>query len=87
MTRNGLILALDQGTTSSRAVLFDGEGAALASAQQELPQIFPAPGLVEHDAGQIWRDTLATARAAWRKAASARRRSRVSASPTSGKPP
>ncbi|MDP6872823.1 MAG: glycerol kinase GlpK [Alphaproteobacteria bacterium] len=63
MTQNGLILALDQGTTSSRAILFDRNGAALANAQQELPQIFPAPGLVEHDAEQIWRDTLATARA------------------------
>jgi glycerol kinase len=58
------ILALDQGTTSSRAILFDHHGVARAASQRELPQIFPAPGLVEHDAMVIWRDTLATARAA-----------------------
>lgn len=64
MSADGYLLALDQGTTSSRAILFDGGGVARASAQRELPQIFPGPGLVEHDAGQIWRDTLATAQAA-----------------------
>ncbi|MBT3260247.1 MAG: glycerol kinase, partial [Deltaproteobacteria bacterium] len=64
MSLNDFVLALDQGTTSSRAILFDHAGVARASAQQELPQIFPAPGLVEHDAMVIWRDTLATARAA-----------------------
>ncbi len=64
MSLNDFVLALDQGTTSSRAILFDQEGVAQASAQQELPQIFPRPGLVEHDAMQIWRDTLATARGA-----------------------
>jgi glycerol kinase len=69
MSPNDFILALDQGTTSSRAIVFDGTGTARASAQQELPQIFPAPGLVEHDAMQIWRDTLATARAALAEAA------------------
>jgi glycerol kinase len=58
------ILALDQGTTSSRAILFDDQGRPRATAQRELPQIFPRPGLVEHDAEQIWRDTVATARAA-----------------------
>jgi glycerol kinase len=63
MSATGYLLALDQGTTSSRAILFNGAGIALASAQQELPQIFPGPGLVEHDAGQIWRDSLAAARA------------------------
>lgn len=50
----GYILALDQGTTSSRAVLFDHEGNVLGMAQKEFPQIFPSPGWVEHDAGQIW---------------------------------
>jgi glycerol kinase len=64
MSTDRYLLALDQGTTSSRAILFDSGGTARASAQRELPQIFPEPGLVEHDAGQIWRDTLATARAA-----------------------
>jgi len=50
----GYILALDQGTTSSRAVLFDHDGNVLGMAQKEFPQIFPSPGWVEHDAGQIW---------------------------------
>ncbi len=68
MSADEFVLALDQGTTSSRAILFDGQGVARASAQQELPQIFPRPGLVEHDAMQIWRDTLATARAAMEEA-------------------
>ena len=58
------ILALDQGTTSSRAMLFDQQGRPMASAQQEFPQIFPAPGLVEHDPEAIWQSQLATARAA-----------------------
>ena len=64
MSAGEFILALDQGTTSSRAILFDDKGVPRASAQRELPQIFPAPGLVEHDARQIWRDSLETARAA-----------------------
>src|SRR5690349_16435220 len=49
-----LILAVDQGTTSSRALLFDGQGRALAMAQQEFTQHFPQPGWVEHDALEIW---------------------------------
>ncbi len=48
------ILALDQGTTSSRAIVFDASGAILGSAQQEFRQIFPQPGWVEHDATEIW---------------------------------
>jgi len=48
------ILALDQGTTSSRAVLFHHDGAPVAMAQQEFPQYFPKPGWVEHDGLQIW---------------------------------
>ena len=51
---SGLVLALDQGTTSSRAILFDGEGAPLGVAQKELTQGYPRPGWVEHDAGEIW---------------------------------
>jgi glycerol kinase len=58
------ILALDQGTTSSRAILFDHGGRAAAAAQQEFPQIFPQPGHVEHDPEDIWRTQLDTARAA-----------------------
>ena len=49
------ILALDQGTTSSRAIAFGHDGRILASAQQEFRQIFPQPGWVEHDADEIWR--------------------------------
>ena len=48
------ILALDQGTTSSRAILFDQEGRIIASAQKEFTQIFPSPGWVEHDPMEIW---------------------------------
>jgi len=48
------VLALDQGTTSSRAILFDREGIIRASAQREFRQIFPQPGWVEHDALEIW---------------------------------
>ena len=51
---SGLVLALDQGTTSSRAILFDGAGAALGVAQKEFTQGYPKPGWVEHDANEIW---------------------------------
>lgn len=62
------ILALDQGTTSSRAIVFDEDGRILAVAQKEFPQYFPQPGWVEHDAEEIWSSQLAVARAALRKA-------------------
>ncbi|MFC4160307.1 glycerol kinase GlpK [Chitinimonas lacunae] len=52
------ILAIDQGTTSSRAMLFDRAGQVLARAQRELTQHYPQDGWVEHDAEQIWQDTL-----------------------------
>src|SRR5262245_1837261 len=55
------ILALDQGTTSSRAIVFDNAGSVVASAQQEFRQIFPKPGWVEHDANEIWATQLSTA--------------------------
>ena len=55
------ILALDQGTTSSRAMLFDHTGTVAATAQAELKQIFPQPGWVEHDALDIWKSQLKTA--------------------------
>jgi glycerol kinase len=48
------LLAIDQGTTSSRAILFNRQGLLVASAQEEFPQYFPQPGWVEHDASQIW---------------------------------
>ena len=56
------ILALDQGTTSSRAILFDREGRMHGIAQQEFRQLFPQPGWVEHDAGEIWQSQLSVAR-------------------------
>lgn len=56
------LLAIDQGTTSSRAVVFDHAGHKLGTAQRELPQGFPQPGWVEHDAERIWNDTLACCR-------------------------
>jgi glycerol kinase len=51
---NSYILALDQGTTSSRAVLFDQDGRLIRQAQRELPQHYPQPGWVEHDPQEIW---------------------------------
>jgi glycerol kinase len=62
------ILALDQGTTSSRAIVFDVEGHLRAVAQKEFRQIFPRAGWVEHDAEEIWTTQLATARQAMSKA-------------------
>ena len=56
------ILALDQGTTSSRAILFDREGRIRGAAQQEYPQHFPQPGWVEHDPQDIWNSQLKVAR-------------------------
>ncbi|MDE0737007.1 MAG: glycerol kinase GlpK, partial [Pirellulaceae bacterium] len=63
------VLALDQGTTSSRAVLFGHDGRIVAVAQQEFPQILPHPGHVEHDPEAIWESQVATARAVLKKAA------------------
>ena len=56
------LLALDQGTSSSRSIVFDANGAIVAMAQQEITQIYPHPGWVEHDPLEIWRTQLATAR-------------------------
>ncbi len=58
------ILAIDQGTTSTRAIVFDSAGQPVASAQKELPQIFPMPGWVEHDPEEIWRATVEVCRGA-----------------------
>jgi glycerol kinase len=63
------VLALDQGTTSSRAVIYDQRARVVASAQQEFRQILPASGLVEHDPGEIWESQIATVQAALREAA------------------
>lgn len=62
------IMALDQGTTSSRCIIFDHSGAMLASAQREFAQHYPKPGWVEHDAAEIWETTLEVARGAMAKA-------------------
>ena len=62
------LIAIDQGTTSTRAIVFDASLRPLASAQQELRQIYPAPGLVEHDADEIWQAVVVTVREAMDKA-------------------
>jgi glycerol kinase len=62
------ILAVDQGTTSSRAIVFDRSLKTVGSAQKEFSQYFPKPGWVEHDPEEIWRSVVATCRAAIRKA-------------------
>jgi glycerol kinase len=65
---SGRILVIDQGTTSTRAIVFGADAAPIALGQQEFPQIFPQPGQVEHDPEDIWRSTLATVREALAKA-------------------
>ncbi len=62
------VLALDQGTTSSRAIVFNHDGAIVSVAQQEFPQIYPSPGLVEHDPEAIWSSQLTVAQEAMKKA-------------------
>ena len=62
------LLALDQGTSSSRSIVFDEGGHIVAQAQLELPQIYPQPGWVEHDPLEIWRTQITTARDALAKA-------------------
>lgn len=62
------ILAIDQGTTSSRAILFDQARRVVAVAQEEFPQHFPASGWVEHEPSDLWTTTLSTCRAAMAKA-------------------
>jgi glycerol kinase len=62
------LIALDQGTTSTRAIVFDARLAPVATAQQEFRQIFPAPGWVEHDPEDIWTTSVATVREAMAKA-------------------
>ncbi|MEY3272228.1 MAG: ATP:glycerol 3-phosphotransferase [Pseudomonadota bacterium] len=62
------VLALDQGTSSSRSIVFDARGQPVAVAQREFTQHFPQPGWVEHDADEIWRTQLATAQEALARA-------------------
>lgn len=65
------IIVIDEGTTSTRAMLFDASGAPLGSAQREFRQHYPGPGLVEHDAEEIWQATLACTRTMINKAGGA----------------
>src|SRR3954471_3542076 len=60
-TTMSFILALDQGTTSSRAIVFDRDGAVRATAQKEFTQIFPQTGWVEHDPREIWASQIGVA--------------------------
>ncbi|MBO6718657.1 MAG: glycerol kinase GlpK [Rhizobiaceae bacterium] len=62
------VLAIDQGTTSSRAIVFDGRMNPVATGQKEFPQHYPASGWVEHDPEDIWKSVIATVRSALRKA-------------------
>ena len=62
MTDDALILAIDQGTTSSRAIVFNTAGEVVALSQEEFPQKFPQPGWVEHGPEDIWRSTLQVSR-------------------------
>ncbi len=71
MSRQPLILAIDQGTTSSRAIVFNLQGEQVSLAQQEFRQIFQADGWVEHDPQEIWQSTLQVCREAISKAETA----------------
>lgn len=64
MAMTGCTLAIDQGTTSTRAIVFDGELCPVGVAQEEFPQHFSQPGWVEHEAEDLWQSSVATARAA-----------------------
>ncbi|HRJ62096.1 MAG TPA: FGGY family carbohydrate kinase, partial [Azospirillaceae bacterium] len=58
MTKPDYVLAIDQGTTSTRALVFDRDGRPVGRGQRELRQFYPADGWVEHDAEDIWNDTV-----------------------------
>jgi glycerol kinase len=64
MNSSPYVLAIDQGTTSTRAILFDASGLARSTAQVELTQLYPRPGWVEHDPEEIWRSVVSTCREA-----------------------
>ena len=64
MSRPPHVLAIDQGTTNTRAILFDASGRARRTAQIELTQLYPRPGWVEHDPDEIWRGVVSTCREA-----------------------
>ena len=67
------LLAIDQGTSSSRTVIYDRDARMVSSAQQEFPQIYPQPGWVEHDPEAIWASVTAVTRDALQKAGAAAR--------------
>ncbi|HNQ96461.1 MAG TPA: FGGY family carbohydrate kinase, partial [Treponemataceae bacterium] len=67
-TTNGFILSFDQGTTSSRAIIFDHDGKMVSSAQKEFTQFYPEPGWVEHDPEEIWQTQIDAAHEAIAKA-------------------
>jgi glycerol kinase len=66
--RTPFVLAIDQGTTSTRSIVFDGDFGVAAMAQETFPQHYPAPGWVEHDPDDLWRTVASTMRAAIAKA-------------------
>lgn len=78
--------AIDQGTTSSRFIVFDRAGGIVASCQREHAQIYPRPGQVEHDPVEIWRNVQAVMREALDAGGLAPPTSSRSASPTSARP-
>jgi len=69
-----LILSIDQGTTSSRAMLFEKDGSSMAVAQQEFTQLYPQSGWVEHDPEEIWQTTLSVCKEMIKTAADKGRR-------------
>ena len=79
------ILAIDQGTTSSRAIVFDDQMQVVASDQKEFTQHFPASGWVEHDPEEIWQTVLGTCRGRCRRQVSQPTRLRASGSQISAK--
>ncbi len=82
------IAAIDQGTTSTRFMVFDRSGRIVSAAQKEHAQIYPKPGWVEHDPGEIWRCVCEVIqRGDGRARTCGPRTSPPSASPTSAKPP
>ena len=76
--RNKYVLAIDQGTTSSRAILFNHQGTIITLAQKPFQQYFPKPGWVEHDPNEIWYTNRLSSRRRWQK-----RMSRIAISPVS----
>src|SRR5437588_3932695 len=79
MSKPDYLLAIDQGTTSTRAILFDASGVVRHTVRRELRQIYPRPGWVEHDPEEIWQSVVATCREAIAAAGNGPRPGRVAA--------